>query len=292
MTTWADDARLPKLVGAEAAAPFETQAPLATRAVTRLDNRTVDLLLEVTRSLLWIETRADAREAAARFVTGVGGTFVDAAEGDAASLPVDLSFGLGDPVLPSAPLGSIERRVLERHLPGLVADIDRVIALSSRADRRLEDASVDALTGLPNRHSLGGALGRMRAGDVLILLDLDHLKEVNADHGHAVGDGVLRALGATLRSSVCNPDVVGRYGGEEFLIILARSDPEAFMRRLRLRWMEDRPHPVTFSAGLAPYTHAFPTAAVITDAADRAMGRAKEAGHDQWRWAMASEFAR
>jgi diguanylate cyclase (GGDEF)-like protein len=276
MTTWAaDDAQLPRLVGGN-----------------HLDDHTVDLLLEVTRSLLWVETRADAREAAARFVTGVGGVLVDAAGSDESCMPVDLSFGAGAPVVPSAPLGSPQRRLLERHLPGLVTDINRVIALGSHADRLLEDASVDALTGLPNRRSLGRALGRLRAGDVLILLDLDHFKDINDSRGHAAGDDVLRAFGLTLRSSVRSRDVVGRYGGEEFLIILARSDPEAFMRRLRLQWIEDRPYPVTFSAGLAPYTRAFPTAAVMTDAADRAMYRAKAAGRDQWRWAMASEFAR
>ena len=295
MTAWADDGRVANLadvVRSEALAQAGVLVSSADHDADRLDARTVDLLLEVTRSLLWVETRADARDAAARFVTGIGGSLVDATGADPASLPVDLSFGQGSPVVPSAPPGSAERRLLERHLPALVMDINRVIALGSQADRLLEDASVDALTGLPNRRSLGRALGRLRAGDVLILLDLDHFKEVNDSRGHAVGDAVLRAFGATLRSSVRSRDVVGRYGGEEFLIILARSDPEAFMRRLRLQWMEDRPYPVTFSAGLAPYTRAFPTAAVMTDAADRAMYRAKGAGRDQWRWAMASEFAR
>ena len=258
----------------------------------RLDAATVDLLLEVTRSLLWVETRMDARVAAARFVTGIGGQLVEAERSDSSTLPVDLSFGEGQPVVPSAPQGSAERRLLERHLPGLVTDIYRVIALGSQTDRLLEDASVDPLTGLPNRRSLGRALGRLRAGDVLILLDLDHFKDVNDTWGHAAGDAVLRALGDTLRSSVRSRDVVGRYGGEELLMILARSDPDAFMRRLRLQWRETTPHPVTFSAGLAPVTRAFPTAAVMTAAADRAMYRAKQAGRDQWRWAMASEFAR
>lgn len=259
--------------------------------VVRLDAGIVDLLLEVTRSLLWVETRADAREAATRFVTGAGGRVVEAAAADADGLPVDLSFGHGTPAVPAAPPGSAERRLLERHLPGLVADINRVIALSSQADQLLEDASVDALTGLPNRRSLGRALGRLRAGDVLILLDLDHFKQVNDTWGHAAGDAVLRALGATLRANVRSRDVVGRYGGEEFVIVLTQSDPEAFMRRLRLRWIEDRPYPVTFSAGLAPFNRAFPAAAVMTAAADRAMYRAKTAGRDQWRWAMGCEFA-
>lgn len=256
-----------------------------------LDALVLDLLLDTTRSLLWIRTLGEGREAATRFVTGVGGTVVDAAAADPASIPVDLSFGDGNPMVPCAPLGSERRLLLERHLPLLVADINRAIALGRQMERLTEDASLGALTMIANRRTVGRTLGRLIHGDLVILIDLDYFKEVNDSKGHTTGDAVLRSFGETLRALGRSRDVVGRYGGEEFVVVLGGGDAEAFLRRLQRRWIEVRPQPVTFSAGIAVYTLAAASASAVTVAADRAMYRAKRAGRDQWLWATTSEYA-
>ncbi|MGL5812621.1 MAG: GGDEF domain-containing protein [Aeromonas sp.] len=82
-------------------------------------------------------------------------------------------------------------------------------------------AMSDELTGLSNRRSFGAVLeSHMEAGTPLLLLDLDHFKQVNDRHGHGTGDNVLREFGALLRQH-CPPDgVVARLGGEEFAIWL------------------------------------------------------------------------
>jgi diguanylate cyclase (GGDEF)-like protein len=267
----------------ESAHPFEG---------SRLEPETaLDLLLDTTRSLLWLTTPDQGREAARRFVEAVGGTVAAAtSRPDSATIPVDLSFGVGSPVVPCAPPGSDQHRLLARHLPLLVADINRAIAVSRQLERLTQDASLDALTMIPNRQMLGRTLGRLRHGDVVIMLDLDHFKRVNDSVGHAAGDAVLRTFGETLRSMSRSRDVVGRYGGEEFVVILAGGDGDAFLLRLQKRWTDVRPQPVTFSAGIATYTHAASSVTAVTVAADRAMYRAKRSGRDRWLRASGSEY--
>ncbi|MCT4779183.1 MULTISPECIES: diguanylate cyclase [Exiguobacterium] len=84
-------------------------------------------------------------------------------------------------------------------------------------------AMTDALTGLANRRRLDDSLslvGSAEDGYSLILIDIDFFKHVNDTYGHDAGDDVLRQLGTTLASLARPDDLVGRYGGEEFLIIL------------------------------------------------------------------------
>ncbi len=89
----------------------------------------------------------------------------------------------------------------------------------------------DALTGIPNRRYLEMTL-RSRLDDLarfgfpfgVLFADIDHFKAVNDDHGHEAGDGVLRVVANTLRSGVRSTDVVGRWGGEEFVVLAAAVD--------------------------------------------------------------------
>lgn len=256
----------------------ETGTPRQTSDATVLD-----VLLEATRALLWIRSPAEARHLATGVVTAFGGLVAPAGPASSDALPVDLSFGDGEPVLPHAPPSSVARMLLERHLPSLVEDIRRAVALGSEADRVAVNAEVDSLTGLPNRRMLGRALGRLREGDAVVMIDLDHFKRVNDTLGHPAGDEVLRVLGRILRGSSRGRDVVGRYGGEEFVVILGNeADPDSFLERLRGAWERDRPQPVTFSAGIAR-VGIDPSGALA--AADHALYRAKEAGRDRWKWA-------
>jgi len=88
-------------------------------------------------------------------------------------------------------------------------------------------AATDGLTGLPNKRAVTDALQRLfaqaatvRAPLALLLLDLDHFKQVNDQNSHQVGDQVLANVGATLRTALRDADFVGRNGGEEFAILL------------------------------------------------------------------------
>jgi diguanylate cyclase (GGDEF)-like protein len=92
-------------------------------------------------------------------------------------------------------------------------------------------ASTDALTGLPNKRAFADNLKRMFAQAArtsspmsLVMLDLDHFKNLNDRFGHPVGDQVLAAVGATLRSSLRESDFAGRNGGEEFAVVLPGTD--------------------------------------------------------------------
>jgi diguanylate cyclase (GGDEF)-like protein len=247
-------------------------------------------LLAATRELLWIEDAGGARRAAEGLVRALGGTLVPAGTADAGSLPIDVSFAEGAPVLPAASTPAV-RALLARHLPGFVRDAHRALELVERTRRLAEDASIDPLTGLANRRAMGRALGRLRPDDVVVLLDLDHFKRLNDRLGHAQGDGVLRAFGHVLADVARARDIAGRYGGEEFLVILDRvdaADAEKYLLRLRARWEQLRPHPVTFSAGLARVSDHGDAA---LREADAAMYAAKAAGRDRWMWPDGTEPA-
>lgn len=246
-----------------------------------------DVLLEATRALLWITSPADAKRIVTGVIEDLGGVVLPADAADRDALPVDVSFGDGEPIVPHAPPDSIASVLLERHLPSLVQDVRRALESGSQVERLAKEASIDTLTRLPNRRTLSRALNQLSAGDVVIMIDLDHFKRVNDTDGHAAGDEVLRTLGGVLREIVRERDAVGRFGGEEFVVILRdESDPQAFLERLRRVWEERRPRPVTFSAGIAR-AGAEPTATL--PAADRAMYEAKEAGRDRWNWAVDSD---
>jgi diguanylate cyclase (GGDEF)-like protein len=246
-----------------------------------------ELVLQATRSLLWIKTEADACAVARELVENLGGTLVSADESCGDALPLDVSFGVGQPKLPSAPPSSIARMFLERRLPGFVRDANRALELANQANRLAEDASIDLLTGLPNRRMLGRALGRIEDADAVIMIDLDYFKTVNDNFGHDAGDRVLAAFGRTLLSVVRAKDHVGRYGGEEFMVILPESSADRMLARLQAAWALAQPRPVTFSAGIAP---ARPNPQGALNAADRAMYRAKELGRDQCQWATEEDY--
>ncbi|HMF77888.1 MAG TPA: diguanylate cyclase [Bryobacteraceae bacterium] len=111
--------------------------------------------------------------------------------------------------------------------------IDLQLNLLQAREELRDRANKDVLTMLPNRAAIATALEheisrchRDRRTVGVILLDLDHFKKVNDTYGHFAGDAVLRETAARLRSSMRPYDQVGRYGGEEFLVVLPNCDLE------------------------------------------------------------------
>jgi diguanylate cyclase (GGDEF)-like protein len=122
----------------------------------------------------------------------------------------------------------------------------------------------------------------------VVLADLDGFKDVNDLHGHAVGDAVLRVFAAVLRETLRESDVAGRWGGEEFLLLLPGADEEGaaqLAERVRERFAEraipGAPdiHP-TASFGVAEYAGETNSEQFVA-AADSALYRAKRAGKDR-----------
>jgi diguanylate cyclase (GGDEF)-like protein len=127
------------------------------------------------------------------------------------------------------------------------------------------------------------------------MLDIDHFKRVNDTHGHLTGDAVLAALSATLRGLLREYDIIGRFGGEEFAILLPHTDiaaAEQITERLRAKLAEisvtpgtgsstETPLQVTVSIGVAALAHSRRDLDELIAAADAALYRAKAQGRNQ-----------
>lgn len=240
-------------------------------------------LFDAMREMLWVDSPEAARSLTMRLVENLGGQCVEPDDSEALALPIDVSFGVGHPVVPIAPELSVSRILLEKYLPMFVVDMRRILQVHSQIERNQEDATLDTLTQLSNRRVIGRALGRLQVGEVVVMIDLDRFKSINDTFGHEAGDEVLRSFGRTILASLRGRDFAGRFGGEEFIVILpVGTSPEPFLARLQESWVRRRPYDVTFSAGIAE---------VVDDASqalrdsDAAMYRAKDAGRDQWEWA-------
>ncbi|MDD0838602.1 diguanylate cyclase [Curvibacter sp. HBC61] len=160
-----------------------------------------------------------------------------------------------------------------------------------------EQAHHDALTGLFNRRFLDATLARelvrclrMQSPLSLILIDIDHFKRVNDEHGHAAGDEVLRRLAFLLSNDARASDVVCRHGGEEFLLMLphmplatalARAEHYRATLAASVMWIGGQPLNCTLSAGVACYPADGQTAELLVAAADQALYRAKRSGRNQ-----------
>lgn len=167
--------------------------------------------------------------------------------------------------------------------------------LRARQEKLAQDLSTDALTGVASRRSVLDCLqralehARHEAKSVgVIVLDLDHFKSINDRHGHAAGDKVLQVAAARIRSSLRPMDTVGRYGGEEFLMILPATDSASSARvavRVRRNLGADLVNAngvtirVTASQGIAVSDGSEDPDAVV-ERADRALYAAKRAGRD------------
>jgi diguanylate cyclase (GGDEF)-like protein len=179
--------------------------------------------------------------------------------------------------------------------PRLRAGFDR---LASRMSQGWTLATVDLLTGVLNRQALLSRLedeleraARYQRPCSVVLVDLDHFKRVNDTHGHAAGDLVLREVADVLHANVRTADIVGRYGGEEFMVVLPETDADAAaasaekLRRLvgsrEVRLDDGYVLSVTLSAGVAGGLGRHLQLDALVRDADAALYSAKALGRDQ-----------
>jgi diguanylate cyclase (GGDEF)-like protein len=170
------------------------------------------------------------------------------------------------------------------------------LALANMAlrEKLRNQALRDPLTGLYNRRFMEDSLQRfVRLADreqreiSLLMVDLDHFKRLNDEHGHAFGDQVLRETATTLLGALRETDIVCRYGGEEIVVILPdcpleRAADKAEFLRLRIQELSNT-HGADISAsfGVASLPHTSQSVTDLLSAADAALYRAKQGGRNQ-----------
>jgi diguanylate cyclase (GGDEF)-like protein len=183
---------------------------------------------------------------------------------------------------------------------GAVANQAFIVMENSRLFERVRNMSIrDSLTDLFNhRHSIEllnhefHRMGRYQEEGVSVLMiDIDHFKDINDEHGHLVGDTVLREVARMLTDTVRTVDSVGRYGGEEFLAVLPhtlRADALKTGERIRKRieehafWTGEKELTVTISVGVASFpSEGVDSPSALLREADVALYRAKEAGRNR-----------
>jgi diguanylate cyclase (GGDEF)-like protein len=164
-----------------------------------------------------------------------------------------------------------------------------------RTTRRMHTlAMTDELTGVPNRRALLARLAPLveapnGQNHALLIIDIDHFKSINDQHGHPEGDEALKLVAASLRAQVHEPAFIGRLGGEEFAVVLPDSDADAAARlaeRFRQsvmtidtrRWLADRR--LTVSIGMTVSKPVGDTSSHMLQRADAALYEAKRAGRN------------
>ncbi len=179
--------------------------------------------------------------------------------------------------------------------------VSLLYVISSQAyERKLEQrAVIDPLTEIYNRRHLTVQLDlrireaiRYGAPLSVLLIDLDGFKEMNDRYGHLAGDRILRHAADLIAEAVRGVDLVGRYGGDEFLVIMPRTPVDDAVRvaeRIRQSFRDAGKRDgarslaagVTVSIGVTSLDRTAPTVEALVDGADRALYQAKRSGRDQ-----------
>jgi diguanylate cyclase (GGDEF)-like protein len=193
------------------------------------------------------------------------------------------------------------REIVESRTEGIrqLVQLTAMALASLEMRKKLEHQSIrDGLTGLFNRHFLEIALERelaratRRKGSLAVLMiDVDHFKKLNDQFGHSAGDAVLKEVAHTFSNCVRTEDLVCRYGGEEFTIILPDITPDAALNRaevirkavanLRTELDNDLYSSVTISIGAALFPQDGQTSELLLRHSDAALYRAKREGRNK-----------
>lgn len=165
--------------------------------------------------------------------------------------------------------------------------------------KQLEHSSrIDGLTQLLNREHWENAMidefkrcDRYAISSTLIMFDLDHFKSINDTYGHLVGDQVLRLVSDAIRASIRETDIAGRYGGEEFTVIVTETSAKnavAVAERIRqavadIEYICDGKRiPISVSLGIAEFEKGLDSHEELIGRADTALYQAKESGRNRW----------
>jgi diguanylate cyclase (GGDEF)-like protein len=282
---------------AEARAGLATVDADAAAILQQLDLLGVDLSNAVRATMSLLPAPSDVDTAALGAPPRV---VYDAAIGDlmriaatpAASTPItDSSDGGGSLGLLAVAAGAL--------LALGVAALTNTLRRTNHDEDLAAMAWSDGLTGVANRRRLDRDLAAHAKGTgptAVIMVDVDHFKQINDRYGHQIGDDVLRSVGNVLSDYVRHDDVVYRYGGEEFCILLpdatqedARSIGDRIVTAARSIQLPDGTH-VTVSVGVADGTAA--DVAGTLESADRALYAAKSSGRDRSSLAVAGTDTR
>lgn len=183
------------------------------------------------------------------------------------------------------------RRHLSREADVLTKAVFLAVGnIRKQTEQLTQEAATDALTGLLNRRALELTMSQWMEAYLpfsLIILDVDKFKLVNDTYGHGTGDEVLKHVARMIIASLRPGDVCYRFGGEEFVILLAGTEPgDAYSVAERVRRsLEDSSPPipgkVTLSAGIAHYPRNAPNRETLLDKADAALYLAKSSGRNR-----------
>ena len=222
-----------------------------------------------------------------------------AVEGETPPVIFLTAHGHTSAVVEGLDLGAVDYMVKPFRTAELAARVRGALRTRRVISTLAEQSSTDGLTGVLTRRRLDErALAELELAQrndlplTCVMIDLDHFKEVNDRLGHVVGDELLRRVAAALRRLGRASDVVGRYGGDEFCVILPGTDlagAAVAARRLREALTAIAGHvvdrapdvPVGVSMGIAELSETMLSPADLYDAADRALYHAKGAGRNQ-----------
>jgi len=227
-----------------------------------------------------------------------GGDVVESGDPGGAGERLELPIGAGGETFGTLTLVGTGFTPEQRLTASSLVSHAAIALENARLHRIVErQALVDGLTGIANRRRCEEALtseialaDRLGTPLTLVLADLDDFKEINDAHGHATGDDALREAAAVLRATVRDSDLAGRWGGEEFLLLLPGTDAEGGARlaeraRSALGERSFRGHDgaavsVTCSFGVAQHSPGTERRELLA-AADRALYRAKREGKNR-----------
>jgi diguanylate cyclase (GGDEF)-like protein len=162
--------------------------------------------------------------------------------------------------------------------------------INKQTDQLTRDAMTDPLTGLHNRRTLEKLMNNWTVNQIpysLVMIDIDKFKTINDTYGHLVGDEVLKHLAQIISLTIRSSDECCRYGGEEFVVLLARhSVEEAYIVAERIRIAVENSDagigkPVTISLGIAHYPSQTDSIETLFTLADQALYKAKGSGRNR-----------
>jgi diguanylate cyclase (GGDEF)-like protein len=152
-------------------------------------------------------------------------------------------------------------------------------------------ANTDSLTGIPNRRALGELLDRelhtSERYDTpfgFVILDLDDLKKINDTGGHSLGDLALKRFAQVLKKNARKGDIIARYAGDEFVLIMGQSDRDQAVRGVERIMSALRRNGLASSIGVAMFPTDGTDGQTLFFAADEALYQAKQAGKNQYRF--------